>query len=1314
MKRMIVWASDHGYDKVAWTTGEQQGERYGLSRVIDHIGVVPSDSTFHWWPVSTDRGSIGGITTDLEGKIINADRAQYGDVIGHPISEVFGRDVADRGLAAKAETRLEGNDLKVGDSGMRAFYDRNLVNITNDLIKKYGAKVVDVHVEHPELTERRMRAREAAEGLRMSEARADRIAPGWRDRGPAGSDVISESRINAGRASRRLEEAAAAAHEAEEGLKQHGFEITPKMREAATNGLPLFQRAQARAAPGDFEHVTRGLEGEQAAPADPQRAYDTMRAVADVLDRLAPSAQNRPYSRLRDTEGGAVEGAAFRDRMGPVVAWALDGSDAVGTVRHEAVHALKMAGLFRGSEWDALASTARASGWLDRYDIKGRYGDLTPAQQVEEAIAERFADWRRAPTVRDFPSFVGALFTRIATALDRIADGVRQRFGAQVTASQVLDAIESGVIGRRDGLGAVDNDVRFQRRLEDEEPAARRVGGFVNRTLGDGVDGVGEKLKSAAGRWLPDPVATVLDEVKAGVSPMGSGSERAQAEAKDFANALRTSAYQWDKLDKWLNEKFTPDQQRKMWEAADEEGVLRRKGVIPSPDHGLNRLEPDERATVLALQARADTAYKQAQNLGMVTGEGLESYVPRMVVQMTIGGPKVLEKSTARQAGKGGNLSTTTGQLRQRKYETVGETEAAAKKAFGEGAEVVRNIRALALGTQRLERAIAGRTLVDKIKEMSGDAQASLVAEGANPDPGAFFTLNHPALTTWKPKFTTDAASGKMTAVVDQNGETVFEAHPVWVAKEFEGPLNAVLTSPSSGVMRALLDLKGKMMGVIMYSPLMHNAVIWGKAIPADPKGVMTFEAYRRGNRAKNDEATMREALQAGLVPVSQHFDKVDTASIAAGPDIVPGRSWTAQLLAAIPGFFDKEAGESVKRAVDRAGDVWHNKFLWDRVADLQMGLYAHIRDNLIRHANELGINPQDAQRIAAHYANRYAGALPIEGMSKLARQTANVLLFSRSFTLGNLAVYKDIVAGLPSDVRAQILRDSGAEKLSRVQGVARQKAIGMLGMDVMLSYAGLFLAAGAVSWLTHQAFQSPLDNEKGKQNRVLIGYDATGTAIYARLPTGKVAEEMVDWVKDPRQLLLNKLSPYGRLMYAMAANDKGFHRQLYYPDDHTPAGFAKAVGNVTWFAAQGIAPVGQIQGMADLMTGPPDNRKAAALRALAPLGGVTISGGAPGGPAEATYLDVKAKHDFDVQQALPNIRQQIKGGDVQGARAKMTQLGVPVGLQNFYVRTTKNPATKLSGRALRDFEQMASPDEKATMQQQRDEQRQRTASAGP
>jgi hypothetical protein len=55
-------------------------------------------------------------------------------------------------------------------------------------------------------------------------------------------------------------------------------------------------------------------------------------------------------------------------------------------------------------------------------------------------------------------------------------------------------------------------------------------------------------------------------------------------------------------------------------------------------------------------------------------------------------------------------------------------------------------------------------------------------------------------------------------------------------------------------------------------------------------------------------------------------------------------------------------------------------------VADLQAGLASNLRDEY----TAKGIDRQTATRMAAHQANRFAGALPNEAMSAMARKVAN------------------------------------------------------------------------------------------------------------------------------------------------------------------------------------------------------------------------------------------------------------------------------------------------------------------------------------
>jgi hypothetical protein len=816
------------------------------------------------------------------------------------------------------------------------------------------------------------------------------------------------------------------------------------------------------------------------------------------------------------------------------------------------------------------------------------------------------------------------------------------------------------------------------------------------------------------------------------VAPMATGTTESMAIAKDFANTMRRNRWEWSRIDADIEKKFTPEQRKRMWDAADEESVARQLGE--SREHqGLVTLEPAERAVVEETQTRAQNAWLRARDIGMVEGEGLPAYTPRMLINATEAGSGDAAISLN---GIGMNLKTKTAQMKQRKYMTAEETEAAAKKALGEDAKIARDIRTLPLATAKLEDAIAGRTLIDNIKQYGKRTGEDTVAEGAIPvgSEHKWFTLDHPSFRTWRPKFET--VEGKTEAVKDASGNAVFEQVPIYVRDDFEGPLKAVLTQKSGPLYGAVMELKGKTMSLIMNSPMIHNAVEWGRALPAMPGKVATFKVYFEGNRAKHDIPQMREAIDSGLVPIGHRFFKQDITGIMESPNLTPGRSWTAQILSAVPGLFDEAAGTAVKRAIDKAGDFWHNTLLWDRIGDLQMGLYTNFRDDLLAK----GVDRQTAARAAAHWANRYAGALPQEAMSDAARKVSNMLLFSRSFTLGNLGVMKDILTGLPKDVLAQIERDAGPLNPAVkgfVKKQAMKKAAVVVLADMVLMYVGNSLLQNASNVLVNDstldkemhgyavrlqaALQEraehplkliqPLDflenvsataeNEPGRKDRVRVGTAKDGTAIYARNPAGKIGDEFIGYMTGPLDMLRRKLGTIARPGWQILSNDAGFGRKVYDPNADDPGKYLKNMGLIAAHLAKSQLPEGQIRAGMDLVKGEGDWRVNAAQAAL-PLLGVTVSKGAPGGPAVGELYTARAQHQYAVDAALPDIRRQIQRGDLEGAQARMTDLGIAPGLQRFYIRTSINPATRLSGRALRDFYQYATPEQKQRMERVR------------
>ena len=849
--------------------------------------------------------------------------------------------------------------------------------------------------------------------------------------------------------------------------------------------------------------------------------------------------------------------------------------------------------------------------------------------------------------------------------------------------------------------------------------------------------GLGGWLTGKFSRAAPDTaghVRTIWHDAKMLVSPMTAGPRYAQATSKDFANAMRLARDMAARNDKMLTKEFTPDERRKMWLAGDEQSIAEQRGEA-TQGIGLDRLEPKERLALEALQAENVAVFKAAKDLGMVRGDGLPSYMPHLAAEITSTGAKRIGgESTRSIPGIGRNLRTSIPQLRGRKYETAEEMEQALSRSTGKNVSAIRDVRVLPYVTGRLREAVAGRAYINAIRDFGRSMGDEMVSEGANPG-GGWFTLNHPSFFTWRPKFVTDGETGKTVPAVDQNGDTVFEKVPLYIHPDWEGPAKAVLSQDEGALYRATMAMKAKALNNIMFSPLvqLHLLTEIGRALPAAPLRVATGKIMFDGYRAKMDPFVRDEAIMHGMVPIGHRGAIQDITSMTEADTIKPGRSWTAKIVGAVPGLFDRATGartqDAVYRAVDAAGNFLHNTLLWDRVADLQFGLYTTLRD----YAQRKGMSPEAAKYLAAHWANRYAGALPQEAMSSIARKIANVMLFSRSYTMGNWGVFKDMANGLPQDVRAQLERDVGTAEANRAISLGKRKAIGIVALDVALMYAGNSLLQNFFAYqsgrqdtdqivkgyidrwhsLEKMAQAKPLavlnpfddmgrlsataeneiDPATGRPlNRILIGYQKDGTATYARNPLGKFGEEANNWTEAPGPTLLSKLSNFAHPTYNVIANDKGFKgfgRHVYNSSDSTMQTAAKIIGQYM----QAQLPMDQIEAGKDLLLG-----KTKALDAEKMIGrtiGVTFRKGAPGGPAVGELFRLREQQQQERDAAMPAIIEKIKDRDFAGARADMRKLGIPAGLQNYYIRTTINPQLRMSTKAARKLLQMAPQEER-------------------
>ncbi len=137
VKRILKYAADNGYDRVAWTPGEVQAERYDLSRQIDSINVerysLPSV------------GPVADVRVYRNGEQVYAE----GGVEPKHMEELIGKDMTKKVFDVPDEksSTFSGLDLKVGGEGMKSFYDEMVPQSFSRVAKKWGGRVGQAQVE---------------------------------------------------------------------------------------------------------------------------------------------------------------------------------------------------------------------------------------------------------------------------------------------------------------------------------------------------------------------------------------------------------------------------------------------------------------------------------------------------------------------------------------------------------------------------------------------------------------------------------------------------------------------------------------------------------------------------------------------------------------------------------------------------------------------------------------------------------------------------------------------------------------------------------------------------------------------------------------------------------------------------------------------------------------------------------------------------------------------------------------------------------------------------------------------------------------
>lgn len=144
LKRILRYATENGYDKIAWTTGEQQAERYDLSKQVDKITYTPSSDksgALHAYKNGEKVISERGIAPDQLSNYVGKEGAKK--LLEQPLT----REPKPGGGEFYPAHILEGKDLKIGGEGMKGFYDQMIPSFLNKYTKKWGGRVGETEIE---------------------------------------------------------------------------------------------------------------------------------------------------------------------------------------------------------------------------------------------------------------------------------------------------------------------------------------------------------------------------------------------------------------------------------------------------------------------------------------------------------------------------------------------------------------------------------------------------------------------------------------------------------------------------------------------------------------------------------------------------------------------------------------------------------------------------------------------------------------------------------------------------------------------------------------------------------------------------------------------------------------------------------------------------------------------------------------------------------------------------------------------------------------------------------------------------------------
>ncbi len=228
MKRMIRYAADNGIQRIAWSPGWIQNERWRLEKEVESIQYARNgDGTYD---VRAFRKGSGEKFMDQVELTLKQVRRYIGAELTERIRQGIGDEVKDPSNSESTTWRsLSEEGLKVGGEGMIYFYDTVIPSAVNKFVKKYGAKVGSTKIDAG--------LDPVTKSMVAWTDNSGRIHTREFDNGAEASNFAIELRQTEQGKDATTREVAI-----KQPLTVQSLDITPALRDAARAGFSMFQR----------------------------------------------------------------------------------------------------------------------------------------------------------------------------------------------------------------------------------------------------------------------------------------------------------------------------------------------------------------------------------------------------------------------------------------------------------------------------------------------------------------------------------------------------------------------------------------------------------------------------------------------------------------------------------------------------------------------------------------------------------------------------------------------------------------------------------------------------------------------------------------------------------------------------------------------------------------------------------------------------------------------------------------------------------------------------------------------------------------